>query len=251
MAVVFSTNGALARVGVGTSLTVVAPTILDNDVMICQLLSQTSLANTISPPDGTWTTIKQGTLDPAGSGNDTVYAVFRKLGAASDSGQNFVFTRTSTDSSFMGVISAWTGSPSPSSPIDATAPGASLNTIASDNVTFPAFDPSGLAHIVYMAFYTASSGSHSFDAEMSADLNPNCTKRYDLSPVSPTPVGVACTSGDSDGSAILLRTWNANATADGFSIGLAFGLVNDVAPAPPFAPSQEIGRTRQRNRIRR
>ena len=228
MAITFVANGALAIDAATATLAVDAPTCLANDILVCALLNK-ELTVTISPPDGTWTQLAQNEIDS--TVNDFRFALFWKKATAS--GGTFNFTKSADNNIlFIGVISAWRGSPTPDSPIDVTAVGVSLNTTAADNVTFPAFDPTATAvHVIYTAFY--GDDATTFAAAMSADTNPDCTTRFDLESNAGTDGSIACTSGDNDGSSIASRTWASASTTDAGSAGVVFAL---IVNAPALTP---------------
>src|ERR1044071_9803713 len=107
MAVTFVAAGALATNATTVTLTVVAPTLQANDIMIACLINK-ALGNVISAPDGTWTQISQDDNDCTTAADDHRYAVYWKRAASGDSGATFNFTKASDDNNlFAGVIGAW------------------------------------------------------------------------------------------------------------------------------------------------
>jgi hypothetical protein len=112
-----------------------------------------------------------------------------------------------------------------------------VNAAASDNITFPAFDPQGVeTHVVFMGFY--GNDLTTMNAAMSADTNPDCTTRYDLETSSGNDCTLACTSGLSDGSNIASRTWASASTTDAGSTAVVFGL----KPTPAYSNNFQFAR---------
>lgn len=220
MSVSFVAAGSLGANGTVTSQSITSPACSVGDLLVAVLMDQTAVSNTISPPDGTWTTVTQG---KAGS-VDVQYGIFWRT--ATGSGDSFTFTKATDDNlAFGGVIMAFNGH-NLAKPLDTTAVGILANTVSADVVTFPAFDPTGTdSHIIFAAFYTDDSTT--FDTAMSSDTNPDCTTRFDVE----TGVGggsgfsIAVTSGDTtDGSSIASRTWASNSSVDRASVGIVFAL---------------------------
>jgi hypothetical protein len=232
MAITFVGAGAIAAnaTTASQSISCHANTLTD-DILICQLLSRDDVANTISPPDGTWTEVfTQDNNDGGGSNEGHQYAAFWKR-ATTGGAQSFTFTKATDDNlCFAGVISAWRGCKTSGSPIDATAVGITETTAQSANVSFPAFDPtSTTVHVVYLSYY--NNETTGFSAAMSNDTNPDCTIRYQLGTSEGSDCGLACTSGDNDGSSIASRTWNSNLSGlnDDINTGVVFALVEQGA----------------------
>ena len=221
MAISFVAAGAIAVTITVTTQAITAPTLAANDIMIACLINRSGTANVISAPDGTWTEIIQGTT--AGGVGNHQYAVFWKLASAGDSGASFTFTKATDDNvSFGGMISAWRGCVA--SPIDATPAGVTEAGADTENVSFPAFDPTETdVEVVFIAFY--GDNGTTFAAAMSADTNPDCTIRWDLEDNTGQDFSIACTSGMNDGSNIAARTWASNSGTNANNAGVVFALV--------------------------
>lgn len=250
MAVTFVAAGALATNITTTILPVVAPACAANDILIACIINKFQGAGSaILPPDGTWTAIPAvGGINIEDLfnncttvGDDHTISMYWKR--ATGSGGTFNFTKDFDDNLlFAGVISAWRGAVTTGSPLDATLAGYTQTAGAADNVSFPAFDPTEVdSHIIYMAFY--GNDLTTFAAAMSADTNPDCTKRFDLETANGTDCTIACTSGDTtDGSNIAARTWASASTNDAGSTGVVFALKPAVvASAVPLRSLMGVG----------
>lgn len=230
MSVSFVANGALAENNTTTSMNIAAPTGMeDGDIMIAVVINK-ALTNVISPPDGTWTEIYQAQGNCTIGADDHRVAIFWKLALASDSGDNFAFTKATDDNVlFAGVISAWRGADQ-QKPLDPTAVGATVTAGANENVAFPAFDPTRTnVEVIYVAVY--GNDQTTFAAAMSADTNPDCTTRFDLETATGNDVTIALTSGNNNGSNIASRTWDSNSTTDAGSSGIVFALQAATNPS--------------------
>jgi len=224
MAVTFHVAGAAVANFTTTTLTLQTfSSVSINDILIAVLINKSTTANAISAPDGTWTQLAQGT-NTGGTGGHQ-YAVFWKrtlIGGL----ESFDFTKATDDNSlFYGIIGAFSGAAkAPLSPIDVTAVGVTETTASSDNVSFPAFDPTRTdVHVVFAALY--GNDLTTFAAAMSSDTNPDCTKRFDVETSTGTDASLALTSGDNDGANIAARTWASASTADAANTGVVFALV--------------------------
>jgi hypothetical protein len=224
--ITFVAAGALGTSTSGTSLSVVAPTLAADDIMVCCIINKSVTANVISPPDGTWTAvIAQEVNNCTLAADDFEYAVFWKRAGVGDSGATFNFTKASQDFVlFAGVIGAWRGAVASGSPLDATAAVRTNTAAQTDNVSFPAYDPTSTdVHVIYIAFY--GNDLVAFSAAMSNDTNPDCTTRWSVESSIGNDCAIACTSGDNDGSSIASRTWASNATTDAGNTGIVFALI--------------------------
>lgn len=224
MIVTFRIAGTLAASAANSSsLTVTAPACNVNDILIACIMTKL-LNNTISAPDATWNSIYQDNGDCTDASDDHRCAIFWKRATASGGDFAFTFANKSTDLK-AGVILAFGGCPMRSTPIDATAVGATVTAGVNDAVAFPAFDPTNIrAEIVYVAFY--GDDATAFNAAMSSDTNPDCTIRTDQETSLGTDCTIAVTSGPTtDGSAISARTWSSAASTTSGSTGVVFGLV--------------------------
>lgn len=230
MAVTFVAAGSLATNTTTATLTITAPACQADDILVAAVLNK-AISSDIQPPDGTWTPITDNlSCNATGTADDHTLRLFWKR--ATGSGGTFDFTKDIDDNLlFCGVISAWRGALLSGSPLDATAAANSINTTVADNVTFPAFDPTGTdSHIIFTASY--GNDNTTFAAAMSSDVDPDCTTRFDLETGSGTDATIACTSGDSSGANITSRTWASGSTEDSASIGVIFGLVPQSTEAP-------------------
>lgn len=225
----FRAAGALATNNTNQTLALVAPACQEGDILVAQVINK-ALSLAISAPDATWTQLYQNDGNCTTAADDHRAALFWKRATAASSGATFNFTKPSGTVLFAGVMSAWRGCTDRRTPIDATAVGATVTVGASDNVSFPAFQPTAdEVHVLYFAFY--GNDLTTFGAAMSADVNPDCTTRYDLESSLGNDCSLACTSGNNDGSNIASRTWASASTADAGSTGVVLALV--AAPALP------------------
>ncbi len=212
-------SGALGVSATTTTIAVVSPACNVGDLLIATVVNR-ELTVTISAPDGTWTpVVTQANADVDGTTNDHRYSVWWKT--ATTSGESFTFTKSANNNiNFCGVITAFRGH-NATTPIDATAPGVSVNPTAADNVTFTSFDPTLAGHAVFVAFYDNST---TFAAAMSGDTDPDCTIRFDLETSLGNDATIAMTSGDTSGANIAARTWASASTTDGGSTGVVFSI---------------------------
>jgi hypothetical protein len=234
MTITFIAAGSLATNNTTTTLPVVAPACNINDILICCLMNK-DVTNTISPPDGTWTQIVQGFNDATTAAAKHQYAVFWKRATASNG--TFDFTKATDDNNlFCGVIGVWRGVIATTDPLDATAAGVTETLSNTDNVSFPAFDPTGTdVHVVYVAFYGFDLTTYS--AAMVANVNPACTIRWDLETGVGTNGSISCTSGSNDGTAIASRTWASNSTNNAANTGVVFALTTGPVSTVNILPS--------------
>lgn len=223
MAVTFIASGAsLSTNTTTTTLNITSPTVSIGDhVLIACLMNKESIVD-ISPPDGTWTEIVDAFNNAGTALHKHQYAAFYKVALGDDGNDVYSFFKDIDDNKlFCGIIATF-GGVDTTTPLDATAAGATATTTDTDNVTFPAFDPAAACHAVFIAFY--GNDNTGFSAAMSADTNPDCTTRFDVETGSGSDASIAMTSGDNDGSNIASRTWASNATADAANTGLVFAL---------------------------
>lgn len=226
MATTFVGAGALAgNITVATQAIDSHANTLVGDILIAQIVNKSVTANAVSPPDGTWeAVIATEVNDCTTAADDHQYSLFWKRATVAGA-QSYTFTKATDDNLlFAGVISSWRGALTTSSPLDATAAVRTETAGAADNVTFPAYDPTNTAvHVIFMAYY--GNDLTTFAAAMSADTNPDCTLRYDLESALGNDCGLACTSGDNDGSNVASRTWASGSTTDAGNTGVVFALV--------------------------
>lgn len=216
MAIAFVAAGSFATNTTVTTQAIVAPTLQAGDIMLACCYGASTSENIISAPDGTWAEIQQ-----SWNSGTQQHAIFWKLAAGGDSGASFTFSKaTDNNLTFGGVISAWRGCAA--SPLDATAAGKTETTTNTDNVSFPAFNPTATTvEVLFVAFYGTSSTA--FSAAMSNDTNPDCTTRFAVQESGLRTI--TCTSGLNDGSNIAARTWASNSDSDKINTGVVFALV--------------------------
>lgn len=213
----FSTNIANQTM----PITISAST-LPGDILIAHVVNK-ALTVAISPPDSSWAELYQADGDCTTAADDHRMAVYWKRAVDGDAGSSPSFTKASGTVLFAGEISTWRNCHK-RAPIDPTPPAATVTAAANDNIAFPAFTPTrSEVHIVYLGTYGNDLTTPA--AAMSADVNPDCTTRYDRETSSGNDVTLCCTSGINDGSAIGSRTWAMASTADAGSTGLVFALV--------------------------
>jgi hypothetical protein len=224
----FVAAGALATNVVNQTLPLVAPACRRDDILIAQVINK-ALSVAISPPDATWQQLYQADADCTTAADDHRAALFWKRASDADSGATFNFTKASGTVLFAGVISSWRVC-NPFAPISRTALASQVNVGASDNITFPAFDPADAeVHVCFFGYY--GNDLTAMGAAMSNDANPDCTTRYDLESSAGNDCTLCCTSGNNDGSNIASRTWATASTTDAGSTALVVGLV--ATPALP------------------
>jgi len=225
----FVAAGALATNVVDVTLPLVAPACWRDDILIAQVINK-ALTVAISPPGATWTQLYQADGDCTTAADDHRAALYWKRASVADSGATFNFTKASGTVLFAGVISAWRLC-NPFSPLSRTAIASQVNAAASDNITFPAFDPAEAeVHAVFFGYY--GNDLTAMGAAMSNDVNPDCTTRYDLESSAGNDCTLCCTSGNNDGSNIASRTWASASTTDAGSTGIVLGLI-----AKPILPN--------------
>lgn len=233
MAVTFVGNGVLGVNATTPSQTITDASVAVGNYVLIAVVINKGLAAAIAPPDGTWSLLVLGSTDCTTAADDHSYAIYYKLVTSYSGGVGYTFTKDIDDNvTFGGIISTWAGADG-TNPIDDTAVGVTPTTSAADDVSFPAFDPTGTdSHIIYVAIY--GNDLTTFAAAMSSDTNPDCTKRFDVETSTGTDVSIALTSGDTtDGSNIASRTWASSSTTDAGSTGIVFGLKTPVVATTP------------------
>jgi len=225
MAVAFESVGALAAAagtgGGATALTITAPACAADDILIAVILSKSN--TTISPPDGTWTSV-------VAVNNTSVQrcSIWWKKAIASNG--SFIFTRASEGINWYGVISAWRGA-NTASPIDATSPSTSPNA-SSDTVTYATFDPAGTTGIVIaIGVYNEDNTT----AGSISGTNPALVNRWDLESGTGADGSIFGYEGSSDGTATGARSHTTTSAADAINIGVLFGMkpAVDTTVTPP------------------
>ncbi len=234
MAVTFVASGTLAS-NTDQNRTITAPACNADDILICALYYQSSDACTISAPDGTWTeVIAQGLNDTNIVARDIKYALFWKRATAS--GGDFVFSKSVADAyPFGGVILAYRGAETTGSPVDATAPTAKNTSVATQNVSFNAFNPTSTdVRVIFVAYY--SDNVTTFAAAMSNDTNPDCTIDTDQETSIGSDFTIAVTSGTNNGDNVAARTWDSGQTTGG-ATGIVFALVAEAGGGETVQPN--------------
>lgn len=228
MAVAFVGNGTLATNTTTASMNITDAAVSSGTYLLIATLIAKSNVD-LQPPDGTWTELIDGWTDCTAAADDHKFAVFYKTVSSYTGGVAYTFFKDIDDNVlWAGVISTWSGH-DPVSPLDDTAVGSTGTTAAAENVSFPAFDPTGVdSEIVFVAFY--GNDLTTFAAAMSSDVNPDCTKRFDLETASGNDATIALTSGPTtDGSNIASRTWASGSTTDAGNTGVVFGIKTPAA----------------------
>lgn len=218
MAVDFRAAGSIAVNTTTTTLSVTAPSCQVGDILLCALINKSVTANTFSPPDGTWTeVIAQEVNDCTTAADDHQYGLYWKRATAS--GGSFSFTKATDDNLlFAGVIAAYSGAKLNGSPIDATAPARTETAGASDNVSFPAFDPtSENVGYIRVAYYgndaTTFAGS---DVKVETSSGNDCS--------------IAFFSGQNNGESVAANTQASASSTDAGNTGVVFALVSEDSP---------------------
>ena|SRR3990167_9425813 len=218
-------TGALATNTTTVTLPVVSPTCSVGDALICFLLNKQDV-NAISAPDGDWTEIAQVDIGTSGR-----LAAFLRS-SPDTGGTTYNFTKATDDNVlFIGVIQAYTPAT-----LDATAAGTQTSGLATDDVTYPGFDPTATENRTIFAAYYLNDLT-TFSAAMSADTNPDCTIDFDLETDVGLDASLAVTSGTNDGATIDSRSWASNSTTNAGTGGLVFALVTSAAADTLFAAS--------------
>jgi hypothetical protein len=234
VAVTFTAAGVLAGNATTPSQNITSPAVAVGDYVLIAVIINKGRSAAISPPDGTWTEIVFGSTDCTTAADDHSYVVYWKRVTSDAGGTAYTFTKDIDDNVlFAGIISTWSGAVTSGDPLDGTAVGVTPTVGAADNVSFPAFDPTETdSHIIYVAIY--GNDNTTFDAAMSSDTNPDCTKRFDVETSTGTDVSIALTSGDTtDGSSIASRTWASASTTDAGNTGIVFGIKPQATAATP------------------
>ena len=210
----FVAAGSLATNATTTTLTITAPAVTANDIMLAFVHGNNN--QVVTPPSG-WASIVEinNTANMRSS-------IFWKRAVSADSGATFDFTKPTDDNLlFAGVISAWKGCRIDDTPIDATTPTTSANA-SSDTVTYADFNPTeSQAFVIAAGFYNNDNTT----AGAISGTDPTFTNRVDLE----TTVGADCSifvyDGLSTGAATGARSHATTSTADAINTGIMFGLV--------------------------
>lgn len=215
MAVSFVAAGPIAGTVTLPQLSLVAPTLSVDDIMVACINAKDNQVWTA--PAG-WTKFVE-------SNNTTAQRVTLawKRAVAGDSGATFVFTvPVDNNITYAGVIAAWSGCITTATPIDATAPSVRLIAVAQDNVEYATFDPTETAaFVVAVGFYNDDLTT----AGAMSGNNPTFTNRWDLEDATGTDSSVFGYDAPSDGSPTLARQHTTTSMADAINVGVVFGLV--------------------------
>lgn len=221
MAVTFVANGSMVPDATTTTLTVSAPTCLDDDILLAHIYGKNR--QVVTAPAG-WASVVE--YDD-GTNNQRLSVFWKRAVAASDSGAAFNFTKPVDDNLlFVGVISAWRGCVKVGSPIDPGTPSTRRNA-ASDNVNFNTFDPTYPCHVVAMSSYNTNATT----AGAISGTDPTFSIRYDLEQNSANNNSSFCHSGDSSGAATGGRQFATSSTTDAANMGVIFGLIEGTIAA--------------------
>ena len=210
---------------------ITAPACQAYDILIAAVINKSVTANAVTPPDATWTAVIATEVnDCTTAADDHQYSLYWHRATAADSGAAFTFTKATDDNVlFGGVMVAYRGAVTAGSPLDATAAARTETAGATDNVTFPAYDPTSTNNrTIFVAYY--GQDVTTFAAAMSADTNPDCTKDVDVESSLGTDCSIAITSGTNDGASIASRTWAAVAGTTSGNTGVVFALVAQYNP---------------------
>jgi hypothetical protein len=223
MSVTFVAAGALAGNATVATQAIAQPTCAVGDILICAIINKSVTANVVSPPDGSWTAVIATEVnDCTTAADDHQFSLFWKIATATTG--NHTFTKATDDNVlFAGVMVAYRGTAS--TPLDATPAARTKTAGASDNVSFPAYDPTSTdVRVIFVAYY--GNDATTFAAAMSNDVNPDCTIDVDVESGTGNDCSIAITSGLNDGSNVAARTWASSSTIDAGNTGVVFALVS-------------------------
>lgn len=231
MGVAFQAVGSLAQSGAAT-VTITAPTLVADDIMIAQVMETAGTHAITSIPAG-WTNFHEVSIS-AGVCRGTLCW---KRAVLADSGATFDFTAGGA-SQMSGVISAWRGCVTGVTPLDATAESVSTNAV-SDSITYADYNPTeSNAFVVAIGFYDQNNTT----AGAISGTNPTFVNNYDLESAT-FSISFFCYSGASTGAATGARSHTTSSTTDAVNQGVMFGFV--------AAPTAVVGRGYQTIPVRR
>ena len=235
MAISFVAAGALAATVTLPELSIVAPTLAADDIMIAAINAKDNQVWTA--PAG-WTKFVE-------VNNTTAQRVTLawKRAVTGESGATFVFTvPTDHNITYAGVIAAWRGAITTATPIDATAPTTSANA-SSDTVTYATFDPTEVdAFIIAAGFYNEDQTT----AGAISGTNPSFTNRWDLEAATGTDTSIFGYDGSSDGAATGARSHATTSMTDAINVGGLFGLVAALPASLVYARRTSQGASLRR-----
>lgn len=226
MPVNFVSIGSITVTSTITTLALVAPSCVVDDILIAVLFGKDNIDH--QAPDASWTEIGTQT------NNTTAMTTSHwwKRATAADSGATFNFTKTTDNNVFFaGVISVWRGAIKSGNVIDPSTPTVS-NNASSDTVTYATFTPTR------MDLTIIASGIYANDLTTVgaiAGTNPTLINRYDIE----TSTGTDCSffgfSGESVGGvATGARSHSTTSTADDINQGWLFGILAEPTGLLPF-----------------
>lgn len=220
MAVTFQAVGSLAQQGSDT-LPITAPSLAADDIMVAQIMETAGSHAMSSAPSG-WAALHAANI---ASGSARAY-LYWKRAVGGDSGASFSWTSGGA-TQLSGVISAWRGCITGSSPIDATAPSVQTNTSATDQIDYADFDPTeSSAWVVAMGFYKDDATT----AGAISGTDPIFVNNYDLESAT-FGISFFAYSGSSTGAATGTRSHVTTSTTDAINQGVLFGLVQVTVAA--------------------
>lgn len=230
MPVAFVAAGALAATVTLPQLSIIAPTLSVDDIMVAAINAKD---NQVWAAPAGWTKFVE-------SNNTTAQRVTLawKRAVAGDSGATFVFTvPVDNNITYSGLISAWSGAITTATPIDATTPTVDPAAAAQDAIDYTSFDPTETtAFVVAIGFYNEDLTT----AGAIAGTNPSFTNRWDLESATGTDSSIFGYDGSSDGAATGARSHSTTSMADAINVGVLFGLV--AAPVTEGYSGRGVGR---------
>lgn len=227
MAVTHIGNGTHVSNATTTTLALIAPTCIDDDILIAFIHSKSD--QVVSVPSGDWTKIVEFV---AGS---TRITVAWKRAVLADSTATFNFTKPTDDNVLWhGIISGFRGAVKLGSPIDLTAPATQSNT-SSDTVSYPDFDPTIRGHVILFGAYNNDLTT----AGAVAGTNPTFANIVDVETSGGTDGSIFVYSGDSDGAAVGTRSHSTTSTDDAGSFVAVFSLIHDQTLAIDLATEND------------
>ena len=195
-----------------------APDYLTNDILVAVFHQNDNLV--LSPPDGTWTAIKEV--------NNTANqrcSIFWKRATADGAGQSFTFTKSADNNLLIfGLIFVLRGCRTDISPIAAAA-SHSANA-SSDTVTYATYTPGAIAHLIAIGLYNNDLTT----AGAISGTNPSFANIADVESSVGADGSIFIYRGDSNGEATGSRSHSTTSTADAISIGVLVG----------FLPAQDV-----------
>lgn len=219
-----------------TTLSIVAPACINNDVLFALIVSNNNIA--VTPPTGDWTLIRE----TANTAAMQTYLAYKRVGDNA-SGATFAFTVGGTTVSF-GVIVAYRGCMLGGSPIGTSTSSAN---ISADNVTYATLTPTGTNRLI-VAFGAYNLGATTAGAFSGTD--PTFTVRADLETATGNTASLFIHDGPSlTNIATGSRTLATASTVDAINHGYLVELIDAQLPSGNGGPSTNLIRTRSYNYI--